>query len=122
MSFDVQKKKRTGARCEVTAVGFEPTPLRTDALSQRLRPLGQTVISISQMHLYALAPNPLNQMEPPEIEPMAFRMQRGCDTSTPCARMSREDARSICSNPRLHTDQAQRDKPSPHLGVMSPTR
>ena len=29
---------------EVTAVGFEPTPLRTGALSQRLRPLGQTVI------------------------------------------------------------------------------
>ena len=27
----------------VTAVGFEPTPLRTGALSQRLRPLGQTV-------------------------------------------------------------------------------
>ena len=29
---------------EVTAVGFEPTPLRTGALSQRLRPLGQTVL------------------------------------------------------------------------------
>ena len=28
----------------VTAVGFEPTPLRTGALSQRLRPLGQTVL------------------------------------------------------------------------------
>ena len=28
---------------DVTAVGFEPTPLRTGALSQRLRPLGQTV-------------------------------------------------------------------------------
>ena len=27
----------------VTAVGFEPTPLRTGALSQRRRPLGQTV-------------------------------------------------------------------------------
>ena len=27
----------------LTAVGFEPTPLRTGALSQRLRPLGQTV-------------------------------------------------------------------------------
>ena len=27
----------------MTAVGFEPTPLRTGALSQRLRPLGQTV-------------------------------------------------------------------------------
>ena len=28
----------------VTAVGFEPTPLRTGAWSQRLRPLGQTVM------------------------------------------------------------------------------
>jgi hypothetical protein len=27
----------------MTAVGFEPTPLRTGAWSQRLRPLGQTV-------------------------------------------------------------------------------
>ena len=26
------------------AVGFEPTPFRTGALSQRLRPLGQTVL------------------------------------------------------------------------------
>ena len=29
----------------LTAVGFEPTPLRTGALSQRLRPLGQTVLT-----------------------------------------------------------------------------
>ena len=28
---------------KMTAVGFEPTPLRTGAWSQRLRPLGQTV-------------------------------------------------------------------------------
>ena len=28
----------------LTAVGFKPTPLRTGALSQRLRPLGQTVL------------------------------------------------------------------------------
>ena len=33
------------ARPMLTAVGFEPTPLRTGALSQRLRPLGQTVLS-----------------------------------------------------------------------------
>ena len=33
------------AQClKMTAVGFEPTPLRTGALSQRLRPLGQTVL------------------------------------------------------------------------------
>ena len=35
---------------EMTAVGFEPTPLRTGALSQRLRPLGQTVLSIHPFH------------------------------------------------------------------------
>ena len=29
---------------EMTAVGFEPTPFRTGAKSQRLRPLGQTVL------------------------------------------------------------------------------
>ena len=28
----------------LTGVGFEPTPFRTGALSQRLRPLGQTVL------------------------------------------------------------------------------
>ena len=28
----------------MTAVGFEPTPLRNGALSHRLRPLGQTVM------------------------------------------------------------------------------
>ena len=32
---------------KVTAVGFEPTPLRTGAWSQRLRPLGQTVDAMS---------------------------------------------------------------------------
>ena len=34
------------ARKEMTAVGFEPTPLRTGALSQRLTPLGQTVLRV----------------------------------------------------------------------------
>ena len=40
----------------VTAVGFEPTPLRTGAWSQRLRPLGQTVLKIDarQQHLRRL--------------------------------------------------------------------
>ena len=31
---------------QMTAVGFEPTPLRTGALSQRLRQLGQTVLTV----------------------------------------------------------------------------
>ena len=30
---------------KMTAVGFEPTPLRNGALSHRLRPLGQTVLA-----------------------------------------------------------------------------
>jgi hypothetical protein len=30
---------------DMTPVGFEPTPLRTGALSQRLRPLGQSVLN-----------------------------------------------------------------------------
>ena len=38
---------------EMTAVGFEPTPLRTGALSQRLRPLGQTVLN--SMAFYVLS-------------------------------------------------------------------
>ena len=30
---------------KITPVGFEPTPFRNGALSHRLRPLGQTVLS-----------------------------------------------------------------------------
>ena len=45
---------------EMTAVGFEPTPLRTGALSQRLRPLGQTVLppqeGLRQPHASARSP------------------------------------------------------------------
>ena len=37
---------RNAFETSVTAVGFEPTPLRTGALSQRLRPLGQTVLFV----------------------------------------------------------------------------
>ena len=37
----------TRVAATVTAVGFEPTPFRTGALSQRLRPLGQTVSAYS---------------------------------------------------------------------------
>jgi hypothetical protein len=33
-----------GTCTKLTPVGFEPTPLRTGALSQRLRPLGQCVL------------------------------------------------------------------------------
>ena len=37
------------AQQSLTAVRFEPTPLRTGALSQRLRPLGQTVMLHRQL-------------------------------------------------------------------------
>ena len=36
----------------MTAVGFEPTPLRTGALSQRLRPLGQTVLTFTMPAMF----------------------------------------------------------------------
>ena len=41
-----QPQVLTSAEEKVTAVGFEPTPFRTGALSQRLRPLGQTVLGM----------------------------------------------------------------------------
>ena len=47
-------------RCDhdnVTAVGFEPTPLRTGALSQRLRPLGQTVLIEKQLRTHIRTPS-----------------------------------------------------------------
>ena len=37
---------RVKPHLELTAVGFKPTPFRTGALSQRLRPLGQTVMAL----------------------------------------------------------------------------
>ena len=40
VAFDVQAKLGQ----QMTAVGFEPTPLRTGAWGQRLRPLGQTAL------------------------------------------------------------------------------
>ena len=54
---------RSTHRSQITAVGFEPTPLRTGAWSQRLRPLGQTVtcthvteiaIRLETLHLQGL--------------------------------------------------------------------
>jgi hypothetical protein len=39
----------------MTAVGFEPTPLRTGAWSQRLRPLGQTVLMHAVVHVWGAA-------------------------------------------------------------------
>ena len=37
--------KKYSTQKQMTAVGFEPTPFRNGALSHRLRPLGQTVLS-----------------------------------------------------------------------------
>ena len=42
---------RAPGRNKVTAVGFEPTPLRNGALSHRLRPLGQTVLVVQDFQL-----------------------------------------------------------------------
>ena len=33
----------------MTVVGFEPTPLRTGAFSQRLTALGQTVLAVAKI-------------------------------------------------------------------------
>ena len=71
-----------------------------------------------QLHRPA-PPTPLKQMDTLGIEPRAFRMQSGCDATTPCARMNREDAPGICNNPSLHTNQAQRAKPAPQC--VAPT-
>ena len=54
LGTDEQKTKiARGASCStamnMTPVGFEPTPLRTGALSQRLRPLGQSVLGILRL-------------------------------------------------------------------------
>ena len=54
LGIDEQKTKITrGKSCRrainMTPVGFEPTPLRTGALSQRLRPLGQSVLGILRL-------------------------------------------------------------------------
>ena len=47
-----------GDKSKVTAVGFEPTPLRTGDWSQRLRPLGQTVAAQSNVLVWSLPRRP----------------------------------------------------------------
>ena len=42
---------------KMTAVGFEPTPFRTSALSWRLRPLGHAVYGHHHMHVPHLQKN-----------------------------------------------------------------
>ena len=71
----------------MTAVGFEPTPLRTGALSQRLRPLGQTVLLIiSNCRILGLAPNgppgPASEaVEGRSLAPVSVRVAPGVVTS-----------------------------------------
>ena len=43
--FAAKERGRQYQQREMTAVGFEPTPFRNGALSHRLRPLGQTVLT-----------------------------------------------------------------------------
>ena len=49
----ILKRRSAGSEAlrSVTAVGFEPTPFRNGALSHRLRPLGQTVLSEGKCHV-----------------------------------------------------------------------
>ena len=51
LGIDEQKTKiaTCSTAMNMTPVGFEPTPLRTGALSQRLRPLGQSVLGILRL-------------------------------------------------------------------------
>ena len=54
LGIDKQRTKiARGESCStainMTPVEFEPTPLRTGALSQRLRPLGQSVLGILRL-------------------------------------------------------------------------
>ena len=66
----------------MTAVGFEPTPLRTGAWSQRLRPLGQTVLVQMVVHFGGAAgfvPGALGEqraqhMVPRGLEPRTLRL------------------------------------------------
>ena len=48
--------RRCARTPNLTAVGFEPTPLRNGALSHRLRPLGQTVLAFSVLDPRLTAP------------------------------------------------------------------
>ena len=50
-----------------------------------------------QLH-HPAPPTPVKHMDTLGIEPRAFRMQSGCDTTTPCARMNRKDAYGLCNN------------------------
>ena len=50
-----KEKQRDICCAQMTAVGFEPTPLRTGAWSQRLRPLGQIVLMQGVVHLCGAA-------------------------------------------------------------------
>ena len=51
--FSQPLRKPCGPMRRVAAVRFELTPLRTGAFSQRLRPLGQTVVkSCTQLNMY----------------------------------------------------------------------
>ena len=61
----------------VTAVGFEPTPFRTGACSQRLRPLGHTVsVWCHAKHRYRVAPKTITYLREVLICPVTHTYYR----------------------------------------------
>ena len=83
---------------DMTAVGFEPTPLRNGALSHRLRPLGHTALSPSgqlgaqvriRLLFYAgrnkrwVIPPVFSQFQATAWEPACGRQDKGADTIEP---------------------------------------
>ena len=85
--FPMGKPKRNDST--MTAVGFEPTPFRTGAWSQRLRPLGQTVL-MSVSNLAQTCKNPLPSCK-----------QRSKDASS----VASTRAQDKIEEPRLHHEQ-----------------
>ena len=52
--------RNCGGATQMTAIGFEPMPLRTGAWNQRLRPLGKTVV----LHWHVFLALPLSHGSP----------------------------------------------------------
>ena len=71
---------------QVTAVGFEPTPFRNGALSHRLRPLGQTVLSKDckqGLWYFELPPLPTVKASPVSTTGMAQGRDTECQEAYP---------------------------------------
>ena len=64
----------------VTPVGFEPTPFRTGALSQRLRPLGQSVMAAAPTAMQHVLHAAMKEERGMKCAPASFT------SSLPCCR------------------------------------